>query len=348
MLKVIFLLNLCCQGKACECKLLHWKFSNKWYDWPWQDYVQKAENLTWPDDVLSNKGMLFFSNFTIDFLPKGWKSRWSMFTTENNWYVQPSLLIPTVLTVLNLVYLAKIIVYSMASDGIPVSALKCLVTRYWHKHLIKINPRDLWKSLGHNSSFVALDLPLRAEFCFENPFTAYHLLSDWPWYSAEKILPHKLFEFLCTCSFPVPSIPSRYRIFIGSWVLQNFDGPVHPFEASRTILSHIRVLEKHLSSSQAGAHLSLCDWHLLVGWLSFLSSTLAGSTFSFLLTSTSTLVRSLSSWGPIISFKVGASSSFSWFLLISIQTRSGHWGSSRNVMSCDLYSQRWFQLSAMT
>ena len=37
-------------------------------------------------------------------------------------YVQPSLPIPTVLTALNLVSLAKIIVYSMAPDGIPVTA----------------------------------------------------------------------------------------------------------------------------------------------------------------------------------------------------------------------------------
>ena len=66
-----------------------------------------------------------------------------MFATENNWYVQPSLPIPTVLMVLNLVYPAKIIVYSMAPDGIPVSASKCLATRYWHERLIEINPRDL-------------------------------------------------------------------------------------------------------------------------------------------------------------------------------------------------------------
>ena len=81
------------------------------------------------------------------------------------------------LTVLNLVYLAKIIVYSMAPNGILVSASKCLVTRYWRERLIEINPRDLWKSLGHKSSLVALDLPLRVEFLFENPFTAYHLPS---------------------------------------------------------------------------------------------------------------------------------------------------------------------------
>ena len=129
--------------------------------------------------------------------------------------VQPSLPIPTVLMVLNLVYPAKIIVYSMAPDGIPVSASKCLVTRYWRERLIEINPRDLWKSLGHNSSLAALDLPLRVEFRFENPFTAYHLPSDWPWHGAEKILPHKLFEFLCARSFPVPSVPPRHRFFVG-------------------------------------------------------------------------------------------------------------------------------------
>ena len=39
-----------------------------------------------------------------------------------------------------LVYLTKIIVYSIATD---ISASKCLVTRYWHERLIKINPRDL-------------------------------------------------------------------------------------------------------------------------------------------------------------------------------------------------------------
>ena len=38
------------------------------------------------------------------------------------WYVHPSLSITTVPTTLNLVSLAKIIVYSMAPDGIPVPA----------------------------------------------------------------------------------------------------------------------------------------------------------------------------------------------------------------------------------
>ena len=55
-------------------------------DRPWQDCVQKGENLTWSDDTPSNKGMLFFQ-FEHGFPPwrlLGTKSRWSRFATENN------------------------------------------------------------------------------------------------------------------------------------------------------------------------------------------------------------------------------------------------------------------------
>jgi len=138
----MFLLNLWWQGKACECKSLHWKFSDKrdvrrwvpviWQpveifiskqiadiplclpmcslthvlialdlpleqwdidshtkeqnDRPWQDCVQKVENLTWSDSAPSNKGMLFFQ-FDYGFPPwrlLGTKSRWSGFSTKNN------------------------------------------------------------------------------------------------------------------------------------------------------------------------------------------------------------------------------------------------------------------------